>query len=224
MTEQSGCGRDAAPYVLGALEAHEARAFTRHMERCPACRDEVAALAPVIDALPAAAPQRPVRAALRRRVLRAARAEPKANPRMARRSRRRRPRAALSPGWLALPMVLAAAAVVLLGGPHPRARVITASVGHADLRVMNGRAELIVQHLAALPADRTYELWLQSGRRPPAPSTLFAVASGGSADVRVPGDLHGISRVLVTIEPRGGSVVPSTRPVIQVPVTYVRRL
>ena len=40
------CGLDAAPYVLGALEPEEARAFVRHLERCAVCRDEVAALAP----------------------------------------------------------------------------------------------------------------------------------------------------------------------------------
>lgn len=71
----SECGVDAAPYLLGALEPDEARAFVRHLDRCAMCRDEVAALAPVIDALSSCAPARPVRAAFRRRMLRAVRAE-----------------------------------------------------------------------------------------------------------------------------------------------------
>ena len=51
-----GCGHDAAPYLLGALEPGEASAFVRHLAGCAVCRDEVAALAPVLDALSAAAP------------------------------------------------------------------------------------------------------------------------------------------------------------------------
>ena len=46
---RSDCGNDAAPYVLGALEPAEARAFARHMQSCAVCRDEVAALVPVLD-------------------------------------------------------------------------------------------------------------------------------------------------------------------------------
>jgi len=206
------CGRDAAPYVLGALPPAEARSFVDHMERCAVCRDEVAALAPVLDALPASAPAYPVPRALRRRVLRAVRQEPKASP-----------RAALVLRWLAVPAAVAAAAVVLLGGGPSRTRVIPASVGRAELRVTSGHGELIAEQLAALRADRIYELWLQSGQRAPVPSTLFAATSQGRADLGVPGDLHGVSRVLVTVEPRGGSLVPTTRPVIQVPLAYVRR-
>lgn len=112
---------------------------------------------------------------------------------------------------------------MLLGGAQPRAQVIPASVGRAELRIADGHGELIVERLAALPAGRTYELWLQSRRRPPEPSTLFAVSSRGRADLGVPADLRGLTRLLVTAEPSGGSLVPSTRPVIQVPVTYVRR-
>jgi anti-sigma-K factor RskA len=152
--------------------------------------------------------------ALRRRVLRAVRHEPKASP-----------RTAPVPRWSAVPaaVAVAAVAVVLLNGEHPRARVLPASVGHAELRVTDDHGELIVEHLAALPADRTYELWLQSGEQAPVPSTLFAATSQGRADLGVPGDLHGVSRVLVTVEPRNGSLIPTTRAVIQVPLAYVRR-
>ena len=45
------CGSDAAPYVLGALEPSEARAFLHHMQSCAVCRDEVAALVPTLEAL-----------------------------------------------------------------------------------------------------------------------------------------------------------------------------
>jgi anti-sigma-K factor RskA len=222
ITEPSGCARDAAPYLLGALEPDEAEAYVRHLERCAPCRDEVAALAPALDALSAAAPPHSAPRGLRRRVLRAARAEPKAGT-TRRRRRLRGLVASPQTGWLALGAAMVAAAVVQLGPTGSHERVIPASVGQAELRVSGDHSELVVEHLAALPANRTYELWLQSGRRTPAPSTLFAVSTDGRADIGVPGDPQTISRVLVTVEPRDGSLVPTTPAVIQVPLSYVRR-
>jgi len=209
----SGCPPDAAPYLLGALEPGEARAFVRHLEGCAVCRDEVASLAPVIDALPASATPLRVRAAFRRRMLRAVRAEPKL-------SRGRIPtsvsRARAAPaGWLALGLAVAAAAIVVaVGIPHTRARMIQASVGLATLRVSGGHGELIVEHLPALPANRTYELWLEPRGEALRPSTLFAVDAQGRADLSVPGDLGDIGRLLVTVEPRGGSLAPTTPAVV----------
>ncbi len=207
IVEPPGCGLDVAPYLLGALEPDEARAFVRHLERCAVCRDEVASLAPVVDALPASAPPLPVPASLRRRMLRAARAEPKA---------RRAPLRRSAPaGWLALGLAVAAAVLVVqIGIPRARTRVIDASVGQAQLRVSGGHGELVVEHLPALPASRVYELWLERRGRTPTPSTLFAVSSRGTADLGVPGNLNGLGRLLVTVEPRGGSSAPTTPAVI----------
>jgi anti-sigma-K factor RskA len=215
----SGCGLDAAPYLLGALEPDEARAFMRHLDQCAVCRDEVASLAPVLDALPSCAPPHPVRPAFRRRMLRAVRAEPKA-PASRRRRVSLRPAAPAAPaalaGWLALGLAVAAAALVVADGiPHARTRLIQASVGQAALRVdAGGHGELIIHHLPALPADRVYELWLERPGGTPRPSTLFAVSSRGRADIGVPGDLHDVGRVLVTVEPRGGSLTPTSPPVV----------
>ncbi|MBA3809610.1 MAG: hypothetical protein H0X28_14645, partial [Solirubrobacterales bacterium] len=51
------CGDNAAPYVLGALEREDFEAFQSHLATCVVCREEVAALQLVANALPAAAPQ-----------------------------------------------------------------------------------------------------------------------------------------------------------------------
>lgn len=59
----------AAPYVLGALEASERRAFEAHLATCPICLAEVRSLQPVADALAHAVPQQTPRPELRRRVL-----------------------------------------------------------------------------------------------------------------------------------------------------------
>jgi hypothetical protein len=62
---------------------------------------------------------------------------------------------------------------------------------------------------------KIYEVWLKRGARGPAPTNaLFSVSTAGSAAVRVPGDLHGVSEVLVTPEPPGGSAIPTHAPVI----------
>jgi anti-sigma-K factor RskA len=221
-----GCGNDAAPFVLGALEPGDAQAFARHMESCAICRDEVSSLAPVLDVLPLSAPRYDVSGTLRRRVMQQVRSEPKPPSARARRRRRRRwtlPGALrLRPPALAGVLGLAVAVsvsvvavgVVTLGSSGSRARVIQASVGSAQLRVAGGRGELIVYHLPPAPPDRIYELWLQHGARTPAPSTLFAVTSRGTADIGVPRALAGVTRVLVTVEPQGGSRAPTTRAVI----------
>lgn len=212
------CGNDSAPYVLGALEPAEARAFAGHMQSCAVCRDEVAALAPVLDVLPSCAPRRDVSPALRRRVIRAVRSEPKASS-----VGRRRPRL---PPWMPWrPVVAVALAVTLLvavtvgvvvagGSGGSPARVIPASVGRAQLHIAGGHGELIVEHLPPAPPGRVYELWLQRRGRRPAPSTLFAVTSRGTAVLGVPGDMTEIAGVLVTVEPSGGTRAPTTRAVI----------
>ena len=216
--EKSGCGRDAAAYVLGALEPDEARAFVSHTESCAACRDELAALAPVLDTLPGPA-ARPVPRALRRRVLRAVHAEPKARamPRL------RRFTPSSRAGWLTLGLAVSAAVIVQLGSAGSRVRVVPADIGQAHVRITGDHGELVVERLSPLRADRTYELWLLSEHGGAVPSTLFGVTSRGSADLGVPGDLHGVIGLVVTVEPRGGSPAPTTRAVIQLPLTHVQR-
>jgi len=215
------CGLDAAPYLLGALEPDETRAFMRHLDQCAVCRDEVASLAPVLDALPSCAPPRSVRPAFRRRMLRAVRDEPR-TPRP--RTRSVALRRSAPAGWLALGLAVAAAAlVVAVGIPHARTRTIRASVGQAALRVdPGGHGELVVERLPSLPADRTCELWLIPRRGHPIPGTLFGVTARGTADLGVPRDLHGITRLLVTAEPRAGSLAPTSRAVIQLPLQSVQ--
>jgi anti-sigma-K factor RskA len=210
----------AAAYVLGALEAGEVEAFERHLAGCEICRQEAEALQGVVDVLPMAAPQHAPPPGLRRRVVRVLRAE-------ARRPARRRP--ALRPLGLGRPafglaLLLAAAlasvaVVEFAPGGGSGARIVNATVvgsrGTAELRVARGQGELVVRHLPPPPRGRIYELWLKRPDSPPAPTpTLFSVTSAGAADVGVPGELHGISAVLVTDEPAGGSLAPTRPPVI----------
>jgi hypothetical protein len=205
------CGNDAAAYALGALAPAEAAAFARHLETCAVCRDELAAFELAVDALPLAAPQQTAPRALRRRVVRAVRAETQVS-----RSPWTRLVALPRPALAALVAIIALAFAggIELGTTGTHTQLIRASVGDAVVSVGGGQATLIVDRLPPPGAGRIYELWLQRGSAAPAPSTLFSVNSRGTADIGVPGDLRGLSRVLVTDEPARGSRSPTGRPLI----------
>ncbi len=210
------CGGDAAAYVLGALEPAEADAFRRHIADCAACREEVAAYEQVAQGLPAAGGERyEVPSDLRKRVMREVRANPK--PRSAapavQAPRSRRPLIAWGGALAAAAVAVIVAVALSSGGSGTRA--IEASAGNAELRITGGRGDLIVHHLPQLPAGRIYEMWVQRGSSPPAPTgTLFSVSAVGKAAVGVPGSLDGVSAVMVTQEPAGGTLAPTSAPVI----------
>lgn len=214
------CPDDAAAYVLGALEPDEAEAFRRHVADCTACQDEVAAFEQVTDALPAASTRYEVPRKLRQRVMRDVRATPKTVP--PHRPLRARPATRLSLAWaggLAALVVAVVVAVALVSTGSSGTRVVQASVtgvtGTAQLHISGDRGELIAEGLSQPPPGRIYEMWVQRGRAQPTPTgTLFGVTRRGSVAVGVPGSLHGVSAVLVTQEPAGGSAAPTSAPVI----------
>lgn len=216
------CGQDAAVYVLGALEPDEAAAFRRHLETCVVCRDEVATLRTVADTLPLAAPQIAIPRSLKRKVMKGVKEDAKKRAatwsrRLALTSLAGRPATALA--GLAAAAVVALGVVELVPGGSSASRSVRASVpgssGVVSLRVSGTSGELIVDRMPQPPAGRIYEVWLKRGDKPPAPtSALFGVTSSGAATVEVPGNLRGVSQVLVTPEPLGGSQSPTHAPVI----------
>jgi anti-sigma-K factor RskA len=212
------CGEDVAAYVLGALEPDEAEAFRRHIADCAACREEVAAFEQVTEALPAGAVYA-VPKGLKRRVMHEVRAAPKSAPAKptgppARLEWASRPLLAWS-GALAAVLVAVIVAVALSSGGSSGTRVIQASVGSAQLQIAGSHADLIVHRLPQPPAGRVYEMWVQRGNAQPVPTgTLFSTTSSGAASVGVPGSLDGVSAVMVTQEPAGGSRAPTSAPVI----------
>jgi anti-sigma-K factor RskA len=223
LPEPGHCGEDVAAYALGALEPAEAEAFAGHLENCAVCRDELEAFQQVVDLLPMTAPAFKASPKLRRRVRRAIDDEPRVETAGAAGMRRRE--WMRMPQWLPRPVLgvaagLAVIAVVLVlvltGGSS--SRVVQAQVvghGSASLKISGGRAELVVQHFTPPPSGKIYEVWLVHGKQAPQPtSALFDVDTDGNSDVDVPGSLQGVSQVLVTPEPAGGSKVPTHTPVI----------
>lgn len=215
------CGENTAAYVLGALEPAEADAFRAHIAECAACRDEVAAFEEITEALPANTGRSEVPRDLRRRVMREVRATPKTAP--ARRASSIRAPTRFPLAWggaLAAGVAAVIVAIVLVGGGSSGTRTVQASIGSAELRIAGGRGDLVVHRLPPLPAGRTYEMWVQRGNAAPTPTgTLFSTRANGSANVGVPGSLSGVSRVMVTQEPAGGTPAPTSAPLIVAPVT-----
>jgi anti-sigma-K factor RskA len=214
-----GCARsgDAAAYALGALEPGEAEEFRAHMENCAACRDDVTAFQGVTRELPDASVQYAVPKGLRKRVMKDVRATPRAGSP----ARVRRPLLIPRRAIVAVSGALGVAAAVIVGvvigssGGAAGTRVIQAQVlgapGSAQVRITSGRGELIVRGLPAPATGRIYEVWFERGQGQPSPTnTLFSVSSAGAGDIGLAGSLSGISEVLVTSEPAGGSKVPTS--------------
>jgi anti-sigma-K factor RskA len=223
------CGADAAAYVLGALEPAELEAFRKHLVGCAVCRDEVGAFQDVANLLPLTAPQQRVPAGLKDRVMAEVNADARVRGGNQTGQRSRRPRPQWVPSWLSIPSPAFAAVAVLavlviavgaiaITNNGSSTRVYNASVtwqGSASVRVTHGRGELVVTRMPAPPMTKVYEVWLQRGNGRPEPTaTLFSPTASGSGSVDVPGNLHGVSRIMVTPEPAGGSPAPTHAPVL----------
>jgi hypothetical protein len=215
MSGMHDCGGDAAAYVLGALEPAEAEAFREHLQECAVCRDEVEALGGVVQTLPMSTVQYAAPRGLRRRVTR----EVRDHGTVAKVTRRRGLLAAAGAAVLAAAGVIAG--LELSAGTA--VRVFPAKIagisGSAQVQVTGDRGELVVRHLTPPPRHHVYEVWLQSGNAAPVPaSVLFGVNAAGDADVGIPRRLHGVTAVLVTPEPYGGTQTPTHKPVITAPL------
>lgn len=75
------------------------------------------------------------------------------------------------------------------------------------------RSAIMVDGLAALPGNKTYQLWY-IGEDGPIPDGTFDVASDGRTWRVLDGLMTGGDAVAVTIEPEGGSDAPTSDPVV----------
>jgi anti-sigma-K factor RskA len=217
-----GCGDDVAPYLLGALASADAERFERHAAECELCRADLERLRPVVDALPATTEPVEPPPELRGRIMAEVRRDAAQRRRAERTARTGRP------AWLRPVPALAAACVLLLAGvvvgvglDGGSSRTVDGQVaiagGTATLRIDDGDGRLRVAGVPSPPRDRVWQVWLVRGSGAPEPTdALFTTDREGRASVAVPGDLEDVDRVLVSEEPRGGSLAPTTTPKIDV--------
>ena len=236
----TGCAHrdDVGSYVLRALPDDEYERFQAHLATCEECRTEVANLQVAADTLPLAAVQIGPPPELRERIMAVVRSEaellnaagaradePAAAP-AAKPARRRRWSLSLRP----LPAAIAASAlvaagviggIVLTGGNDTRTvtgtvQIASAPTARAALKLSDDATKLQVRNMPPPPSGKVYQVWLKRPNQAPAPTTaLFRTDPKGSADVEIQrGRLKGVEQVLVTAEPDGGSMVPTSAPVI----------
>jgi hypothetical protein len=85
---------------------------------------------------------------------------------------------------------------------------------HSKLGVL-----LIASNLPALPAGRTYEMWvIPTATSAPRPAGLFQANAQGSAINLLPGPFDSLYAVAVSVEPEAGSPAPTTTPIVVAPV------
>ncbi len=228
-SKQSECGMDPEAYVLGELTGAQRQTFRLHLATCAVCRQRVDELESAIGMMPLIAQRaqppaartsmrEEIRGQARARVSQArqARAQAASAPQAARRSRQpvfKRPVTGIAA------LLVAIALTVLISYMSSPTATYSAAVswspGGAILNVSGGQGELLVTGMPAPGAGRAYEIWLQHGTAAPLPTgARFQDDSAGRADVDVPGDLSGVTRVLVSAEPRRGSRSITTTPVL----------
>ncbi len=218
-------------YAVDALDDLERIRFERHLKDCDTCRAEVSGLretAVVMASVVEAAPP----SALRERVLSDIRTvrplPPEATPvEVVGQKARRFPR-----------LVAAAAAALVLAGGVGRAvdrpgdesgvQPVAAQVMEAGDAVSHtvkvegggsatvwhsrelGKAVLITEGVPDAPAGKVYEMWLKKDNGPMEPAGLM---TGGDATVVLDGDASEATGFGITVEPEGGSQVPTSAPV-----------
>jgi len=190
-----------AAYALDALDADEAEAYERHLGQCEECREQLAELNEAAASLAFAtvAPSPPVR--LRASILDAAAAE------------RTNVVPLLRHRWVSRGLAVAAAAVACI--------VVGLVVAHnqsgqtRSFTVMvkpNRTATIHVVGLAHAANGKTYEAWVipAGGTGTPRPAGLFG--SGEDTTVHLRGTVPKNAVVALTVEPAGGSKLPTTKP------------
>jgi anti-sigma-K factor RskA len=228
-------------YAVDALDDLERAAFERHLAECSECRAEVDSLREAAARLPETTAADPP-AALRDRLLaEVATVRPLppvtglpatvAGPTRAPRSRRR----------LLAPLAAAAAVVAALGAgavvwhpwsdgtsqapalsaadrvrSAPDAVTVTRKVAGGEATVVASKSlgKLVVstEGLPSLPDGKVYEMWLNEPDQGMVP-VAGGLMTAADATVVLDGDLSDAVGAGITVEPAGGSKVPTSEPV-----------
>ncbi len=201
----------AAGYALHALSPEEEREFEAHLSGCPRCQEELASFSEAASALAfAAQPEQPP-AALRGRILDAARAErPNVVPL---RPRWAYPALAVAAVALGVAVSVGVWAASLHSQLHSTQALRALPVQGANGSVIvgrNGVAALVVSGLPPTPSGKTYEVWVIQGTT--ATPAGFLTTSSGTTRLTQP--VHHGARVAVTLERAGGVAKPTSAPLL----------
>jgi anti-sigma-K factor RskA len=217
---------DIAAYLLGALEPGEAAELERHLAGCAECEEELERLRPAVQVLPETVERVDAPPALRGRLMEQVRSE--AGGSQAAPAARRSPRRPLGlrplAGLATLALVLAAiAGYAISNSGSDGAGTTTVFSGHspgvtAEMVRDGETGTLRLANLQQLPAGKVLQAWVQRGQQVVSAKALFVPNSDGTATATIDG-MQGVSTVMVTAEPRGGSVQPSSAPIVSVAIS-----
>jgi anti-sigma-K factor RskA len=235
---------EAVAFALGSLDHDQVDDFKEHLRTCKRCQEELRWLAPAVRALPEAVEPRTPPPALKVRLMAEVRADAEAEERRVK-AEERQERAAARGGfsaWLGGLRVgsltwkpLAGLALVILvvaggigyvvgngGGSssniHTWELKAEENGGIAAKVVREGdKGEIRLANVKQLPQGKVLEAWVErEGKVEPVPA-LFAPDRAGNASTMIE-NLEGVSVVMVTREPEGGSKTPSEEPFVTVPL------
>lgn len=216
---------ELAAYLLGALEPGEAAALERHLADCEECRTELEWLRPAVQLLPESVERVEPSPRLREGLMAQVRSEVKNAPASPDRARRGRVR-----GWGLRPLaglaavVLVAAAVTAYvigsGDSDGGSQTTTVAAGHApgvtaEIVSQGESGTLHLANLHQLPPDEVLQAWVEREGRVESAKTLFVPNADGTASAPID-DMDGVTTVMVTAEPRGGSAQPTSAPIVSV--------
>jgi len=233
---------EVAAYAIGGLDPDRVEELEKHLAGCKRCQEELRWLSPAVQALPEAVERQAPPPELKQRLMAEVRADAAAEEKRTR-AEERRERADARGGfgeWLRglhvggltwRPLAGLALAILVIaggigyavgsgggsGGAHTW-EVEPASNGIAAKVVTEGdRGELHLTGVEQLPKGRVLEAWVErDGIVEPVPA-LFAPDQAGRASTTIE-SMKGVSAVMVTREPAGGSKKPTTKPFVQVPI------
>ncbi len=217
---------DIAAYLLGALEPGEAAELERHIAGCGECEEELQRLRPAVRVLPETVERVEAPAALRTRLIEQVRSEAASSqaPPAARRSPRwglgRRPLAGLA--TLALILAAIGGYAISNSGSGSSPKTTTVVSGHspgvtAEMVREGETGTLRLANLHQLPAGKVLQAWVQRGQRVVSAKALFVPNPDGTATATID-DMDGVSTVMVTAEPSGGSVQPTGAPIVSIAI------
>jgi anti-sigma factor RsiW len=236
---------EAVAFALGSLDPEQAEEFKEHLKTCKRCQEELRWLAPAIQALPEAVEPQAPPPGLKVRLMAEVRADAEAESRRVKADERRERTEAgggfsawlggLRVGSLTWKPLAGLALVILVVAGGIGYAVGTGGGGNSQTHTWelkaeeNGgiaakvvregeRGEVHLAGLKQLPKGKVLEAWVErEGKVEPVPA-LFAPDKAGNASTTIE-NLEGVTIVMVTREPEGGSKTPTEKvPFVQVPL------
>ncbi len=232
---------EAVAFALNALDPERIPDFKEHLATCDRCQTELRWLAPAVRALPEAIEPQTPSPELKVRLMAEVHEDLAAEKQQAR-AEKRRARAEAGSGfgdWLSglrlggmtwKPLAGLAAAVLVVavgigyavgsgGGTKAHTTEIEPGANGIQAKVVQegDKGELHLADVEQLPMGKVLEAWVKRGNAVEPVEALFTPDHEGNAATTID-NMEGVEAVLVTREPQGGTKVPTSEPIVEVPL------